>query len=320
MKKKIKHKIGIGTAAIGRPQYINIRQETAAEFSLKVFRQKGIEILNAAYDQGIRYFDTAPGYGLAEQMLIDWAMDKENANIEIASKWGYSYVANFEPNATVHEVKEHSLEKLNEQWAISKTALPLLKIYQIHSATFETGVLENKAILGRLAELKDKHGLLMGITITGANQVEVLQKAMDIKVDGKELFNVFQGTYNIFDQSLVSVAPEVSKRNKRLVIKEALANGRVFPNTNYPLYVNAYQLLNKLAEKYGVGIDAIALRFCLDCIPIYKVLSGAANGQHLTDNLKTTDFELEEEDIEALRELAVNPEFYWNERKQLGWN
>jgi len=90
-------KIGLGTAAIGRPLYINIKKEvTEYDFSLEAFRQKGIAILEAAYNQGIRYFDTAPGYGMAEQMLIDWAMEKEDPSIEVATKWGYTYVANFD--------------------------------------------------------------------------------------------------------------------------------------------------------------------------------------------------------------------------------
>ncbi|MGK0363080.1 MAG: aryl-alcohol dehydrogenase-like predicted oxidoreductase [Saprospiraceae bacterium] len=314
-------KIGLGTAAIGRPLYINIKKETAVnDFSKEVFRQKGIDILETAYEQGIRYFDTAPGYGMAEQMLIDWVQEKEDTRIEIATKWGYTYVANFDGNATQHEVKEHSLAKLNEQWEKSKILLPSLTTYQIHSTTFETGVLENEAVLNRLAELRNKHGLRMGITTTGANQAEVLRKALDVKVNGEDLFNLFQVTYNIFDQSLASIATEISKQNKRLVIKEALANGRIFPNEKYSHYVTAYQQLKQLADKHNVGIDAIALRFCVDSIPIYKVLSGAANAQHLTDNIKVADFKLEEEDITALKALAINPTLYWNERKQLGWN
>lgn len=314
-------KIGLGTAAIGRPSYINIKKEAAThDFSLEAFKQKGIAILESAYQQGVRYFDTAPGYGMAEQMLMDWVMEKQDTSIEVATKWGYTYVANFDPNATQHEVKEHSLEKLNQQWSNSKSLLPLMTSYQVHSATLETGILDNESILNRLVELKNEHGLLIGITTTGSNQTEVLKKALDIEVNGKELFDLFQVTYNIFDQSLASVATEFSKRNKRLVIKEALANGRIFPNEKYQHYAGAYDQLNQLALKYNIGIDAIALRFCVDSIPIYRVLSGAANEQHLSDNLKVDDFKLENTDIEALRKLAINPIQYWNERKQLGWN
>ena len=107
--------IGFGTAAIGRPQYINIRHAKVEEFSLAAFKEKGFAMLDSAYENGILYFDTAPGYGMAEQLLIDWVKQKNDPTIEVATKWGYTYVANFDPAATTHEVKEHSLAKLNEQ-------------------------------------------------------------------------------------------------------------------------------------------------------------------------------------------------------------
>ena len=316
----IANKIGLGTAAIGRPKYINIRQEAAAPFELDRFRRQGIALLNAAYDQGILYFDTAPGYGLAEQLLLDWVHEKKDHSIELATKWGYSYVAAFNPDAIVHEHKEHSLSRLNDQWAQSQGLLPYLSTYQIHSATFESGVLRNRAVLHRLAELKAAHGLLMGITTTGVDQIEVLKGAMDIEMDQKQLFDVFQVTYNIFDQTLATVAGDLSGQGKRIVVKEAMANGRVFPNKRFPHYSTVYELLSHLAVKYGVGVDAVALRFCIDSIPAFRVLSGVAEERHLLDNLKANDFQLEEEDLSALRNLAIDPASYWNERKLLEWN
>jgi len=268
--------LGLGTAAIGRPQYINIRQEIPAEFSVEIFRKKGLAALEDAYRQGIRYFDTAPGYGMAEKLLMDWVAGKEDASIEIATKWGYTYVANFDPKAEVHEIKEHS-------------------------STFETGVLRNERILNRLAVLKEEYGLHMGLSTTGANQVEVLKEALDVEVEGVALFDAFQVTYNLFDQSLATMSKEFLKHNKRLIIKEALANGRVFPNKKYPHYASAYKTLQTLADKYSVGLDAIALRFCMDSIDVYKVLSGASNSVHLSDNLKVNQFELEESDIRKLK-------------------
>jgi aryl-alcohol dehydrogenase-like predicted oxidoreductase len=312
--------IGLGTAAIGRPLYINIRNESSTNnISLEEFRKKGIEVLDSAYAQGIRYFDTAPGYGMAEQMLIDWVQNKNDNTIEIATKWGYTYVANYDYNAEIHEIKEHSLSKLNEQWSTSKNLLPRLTTYQIHSATLETGVLNNSKVLNRLAQLKSEHGLRIGITTTGANQVEVLNKALTIEVDGTELFDLFQVTYNVFDQSLAQVADLIYSQGKRLVIKEALANGRVFPNEKYPHYEKVYKTLNLLASKYNVGVDAIALRFCFDSIPVYRVLSGATLDQHLTDNLKANNFKLLDEELSMLTALAIRPDDYWNERNRLDW-
>ena len=153
-------------------------------------------------------------------------------------------------------------------------------------STFETGVLENEGILHRLASLKKEHGLLVGLTASGANQVEVIKRSLDVEVNRELLFDVFQVTYNIFDQSIATLSRQFESYGRRLVIKEAMANGRVFPNDKYPHYQNAYGLLLELAEKYKVGIDAIALRYCIESIPSYKVLSGAAIKEHLIDNLK----------------------------------
>jgi aryl-alcohol dehydrogenase-like predicted oxidoreductase len=51
--------LGLGTAAIGRPHYINIRSEKPEPFDYDRFFAKGLETLSKAYDLGIRYFDTA---------------------------------------------------------------------------------------------------------------------------------------------------------------------------------------------------------------------------------------------------------------------
>ena len=183
-------KLGLGTAALGRPQYINIRFQTGGKSNLETFKKNSFSVLETAYNKGVRYFDTAPGYGLAEALVLEWLQTKNDASIQIATKWGYTYTANFNENATVHEVKEHSLAKLNAQWNFSKQLLPYLKVYQIHSATIETGVLENSEVLERLASLKKEHNLKIGLTTTGTNQTEVIKKALNVKVNGTSLFEL----------------------------------------------------------------------------------------------------------------------------------
>ncbi|MCL7762473.1 aldo/keto reductase [Polaribacter sp. Z014] len=313
-------KLGLGTAALGRPQYINVRTESCDNSNLAEFRKHSFSVLEEAYNLGIRYFDTAPGYGLAEELLLEWVQTKNDNTIEIATKWGYTYTANFDVNATVHEVKEHSLSKLNEQWDFSKQLLPYLKVYQIHSATLETGVLENKEVLEYLAYLKKEFNLKIGLTTTGTNQVEVIKKALNVLVDGEQVFDVFQVTYNFLDQSLQKVIAELTRQNKSIVIKEALANGRVFKNESYPNYNKMYATLEGLAKKHQVGVDAISLKYCEQTIPESIVLSGASTTEQLKENLKLNYFTLSADEIEVLNTLKVDPESYWSERKQLTWN
>ena len=185
--------IGLGTAAIGRPLYINVKQDvTVASFSLPKFKKNGLQVLEDAYNNGVRYFDTSPGYGLAERLVVEWLESKKDPSIQVSTKWGYTYVANFDPKAKQHEVKEHSVDKLNMQWEYSKMLLPYLKVYQIHSATFESGVLDNLEVLKRLHDLKNENNITIGLTTTGNNQTEVLEKGLSIQVENEALFQSFQ--------------------------------------------------------------------------------------------------------------------------------
>ena len=312
--------IGLGTAAIGRPHYINLRQEAAPPFSLPKFRAHGLHVLEQAYQAGVRYFDTAPGYGIAEDLLIEWLGKHPDRSVEVATKWGYTYTANFQLDAEKHEDKEHSLAKLNEQWEQSQALLPHLTTYQIHSATFASGVLENDAVLDRLAELKAKYGLRMGLSTSGDQQLEVLKQSLEITRHGEDLFDVFQVTYNMLDQSLGEMIRELGQAGKRVVIKEALANGRLFTSPRYPHYAPMYGEMERLANKYQVGVDAIALRYCIDSVAPFMVLSGASQEQHLTDNLTANGFRFEVEELQTLGRFAVPREEYWAERKLLSWN
>lgn len=314
-------KIGLGTAAIGRPLYINVKQDTEDKpFSLPKFKEDGLQVLEDAYNNGIRFYDTSPGYGLAEQLLVDWLKTKNDPEIIVSTKWGYTYVADFDPNAKEHEVKEHSNEKLNEQWEFSKILLPHLNVYQIHSATLETGVLENEEVLKRLHEIKKAHNIIIGLTTTSDNQTEVLAKGLSIEVEGEKLFQSFQCTFNILDQSVFQCFDELHDISGPFIIKEALANGRLIPNNRNSKYTLLYDFLMELADKYKVGADAIAMSYCMDKFPKAKVLSGADNCIHLRANLRANQFSLTQDELEKLDSFGIAPAEYWQERKSLEWN
>ena len=183
-----------------------------------------------------------------------------------------------------------------------------------------TGVLKNQAVLAKLANLKKEHGIKIALTTTGVNQVEVLKKALDIQVNGNQLFDLFQVTYNFLEQSLQELAQELIQQKKTIVIKEALANGRVFKNKNYQQYHLLYKALATLSQKHQVGIDAISLRYCAQKIPESTILSGASNLIQLQENLKTHTFALSSEDLLLLDTFKISSQRYWSEREKLTWN
>ncbi|MDG1728992.1 MAG: aldo/keto reductase [Algibacter sp.] len=321
MKKKSKTKIGLGLAALGRPEYINIRTDNSIDKSEEAFKSNTFSVLDKAYKLGIRYFDTAPSYGKGEAFLKEWHDKNSHSDVVLGTKWGYTYVANWELGFEgKHEVKEHSLKKLLQQWQVSKYMLPKLKYYQVHSATFESGILENEAVLNQLQLIKKETGLHIGMTTSGANQKEVIEAALKVKVNNEPLFESFQVTYNIFEQSPFSILKDVLKQGKKVIIKEALANGRVFQNEKFQHYSEAYKILNQLSKKYEVGFDAIALRFVMDRLEPTYVLSGASNKRQLTQNLKALNFNFTIEELKLFETLKVVPEAYWKERSALSWN
>lgn len=317
----LKTKFGLGLAALGRPEYINIRTDSNIDKSRKAFKENAFVVLDEAYKQGIRYFDTAPSYGKGEAYLMEWQEANKHQDAILSTKWGYTYVANWELGFKgKHEIKAHTLGKLNAQWDVSKKMLPSLKYYQVHSATFESGILENTAVLEKLYHIKKETGLNIGITTSGVNQSDVIRKALEISLNNELLFDSFQVTYNVFEQSAFLVLTKVLQKGKKLIIKEALANGRIFKNEKFKCYTKAYQILENLANKYSVGADAIALRFVIDGLEPSYVLSGASNKAELTGNLKALNFNLTVAELELLKTLKTVPNAYWSERNKLNWN
>ena len=313
--------IGLGLATLGRPEYINIRDKNAIDKSKIAFKNNTFSVLNEAYKLGVRYFDTAPSYGKGEAFLREWDMETNHPDVVLGSKWGYTYVANWELGFSgQHEVKEHSLKKLLEQWQVSKKMLPKLKYYQVHSATFESGILENQDVLNQLFEIKKETGLQIGISTSSANQKEILEAALKISIKNKLLFDCFQVTYNVFEQSTFSVLQHLLQSGKSVIIKEALANGRVFQNENFQHYDESYKLLKQLSEKYKVNVDAVALRFIIDSLKPTFVLSGASTIKQLNQNLKANNFVLSDSEIENLQKTPISNEIYWKERSKLAWN
>ena len=314
-------RIGLGLAAIGRPEYINLRQEKDPNKSESSYRRRTLDLLDHAYASGIRDFDTAASYGKGEQFLQMWYDLHPYEDLILSSKWGYTYVANWEIGYSgSHEIKEHSLSKLKEQWTRAKKLLPGLKIYQIHSATFESGVLENFQVLNELHKIKEDSGIAIGLSASGEKQKELLEAAAEIQVGGAELFDSFQVTYNILETSAHDILKSLLDRGKTVIVKEALANGRVFRNDEFSHYEHVYDALDRLSARYGAGVDALALRFVMDQLQPTVVLSGASSIGQLNDNLKAANMRLDPNDLEELSLLNGDPARYWSERGRLPWN
>ena len=264
-------------------------------------------VLDAAYAGGVRYFDAARSYGKAEAFLATWLARRGlgRGDVTVGSKWGYTYTADWRVDAPVHEVKDLSVGTLRWQFAETHDLLDSnLCLYQIHSATLDSGVLDDLAVLEELARLRAS-GLSIGLTVTGPGQAETIERALE--VGG---FDAVQATWNLLERAAESALAAAHEAGLGVIVKEALANGRLTAR-------GAVRQLTEAAADAGTTPDALALAAVLAQPWADVVLSGAGTVEQLESNLTAAAVEPDMERLDAIRE---DPAAYWATRAALPWN
>jgi aryl-alcohol dehydrogenase-like predicted oxidoreductase len=267
-------------------------------------------VLDRAYAQGVRYFDAARSYGKAEAFLADWLRSRDLGppDVRVGSKWGYTYTAGWKVDAPVHEVKDLTVGSLRRQLAESLDLLgSKLGLYQIHSATLESGVLDDRAVLDDLARLR-AGGLSIGLSVTGPRQAETIARAL-----ATGAFDAVQATWNLLEPSAGNALATAHEAGLTVIVKEALANGRLTSR-------GAVRTLVDTARHAGCTPDALALAVALAQPWVDIVLSGAATVDELTSNLAARSLEPDPTWTDGLAGLAEDPVAYWATRAALPWN
>ncbi len=305
-------RVGLGLAALGRPGYINLGHgsDLAGRTDVASMERGAHAVLDAAYASGVRYFDAARSYGRAEAFLSDWLRLRglTSSDITVGSKWGYTYTADWRVDAPVHEVKELSLATLRRQLAESRELLkPHLRLYQIHSATIDSGVLDDRSVLDELARVR-AGGMSVGLSVTGPGQARTIERALE--VGG---FDTVQATWNLLEPSAGPALATAHAAGLGVIVKEALANGRLTTRGRIPE-------LTEVARQARCTPDAMALGAVLAQPWVDVVLSGASTVAELSSNLTASATQLQPtllERLDAIREDSVT---YWEKRAGLPWN
>jgi aryl-alcohol dehydrogenase-like predicted oxidoreductase len=302
-------RIGLGLAAVGRPGYLNLghASDIGSDRSVEGLRQRTWALLDAAYAGGVRYLDAARSYGRAEEFLGGWLRDRDPGDVVVGSKWGYVYTAGWQVDADPPEVKHHDLDTFRRQLAETREHLgDRLALYQIHSATPDSGVLENDAVLGALAHLRTE-GVAIGLTTSGTSQAATLDRALDL-----DLFDAAQVTWNLHERAAGERLARARAAGLGIVVKEALANGRLGPRGAEPV-------LARVAQRLGAPPDAVALAAVLAQPWAGVALSGAATEKALRSNLLAASLMLDDDALAELDALEEDSEAYWAARGAMAW-
>jgi aryl-alcohol dehydrogenase-like predicted oxidoreductase len=302
--------IGLGLAALGRPAYINLgHAEDVADSSVERMERTAHAVLDAAYEGGVRWFDAARSYGRAEAFLASWLARRElqAGEVTVSSKWGYRYTAGWRVDVAEHEVKDLSVEHLRTQWRETHELLgDHVALYQIHSATLDSGVLDDPALRHELDALRAS-GVRVGLTVTGAEQAATIDRAL--ATGG---FDAVQATWNLHERAAETSLARAHEAGLRVLVKEALANGRLTAR-------GGDETLAASARERGATEDAVALAAALARPWADVVLSGAATVAQLESNLSALDLAWDDELEQRLAGLVEEPAAYWAVRADLPW-
>jgi D-threo-aldose 1-dehydrogenase len=306
--------LGFGAASIGN-LYRAVSDEAA------------FEALNAAWDAGIRYFDTAPHYGLglSERRLGAFLREKPRDEYVLSTKVGRLLVPNpdyhgghdiaggfdvpdelirrFDPSADgVRQSLEDSLERMGLD------RIDVLYLHDPDDYDLDRGLREG---LPALAGLRDE-GLVAEIGV-GVNDAAVAARAVR---EGDLDLVMIAGRYTLLEQpALEELFPACAERGVRVVDAAVFNSGLLATSDpgadahyNYgavPSETLAHaRRLAQCCREFGVELPAAALQYPLRHPLVATVVVGTSRPEAVHEN--------------ARRMAAAIPDELWTELEAQG--
>ncbi|APA68626.1 aldo/keto reductase [Janthinobacterium sp. 1_2014MBL_MicDiv] len=304
----IKHlltgKLGFGTAPLGN-MFRNIPEAEA------------LATVDAAWDSGIRYFDTAPFYGagLAELRLgaalkqrrrDDYVLStkvgrlildelEDPAARELGEKGGLfefgrknKIVDDYSADATLRSI-EDSLKRLDTD------RLDIVWVHDIAQdfhgdnwlAQFEIARTGAFRALTRLRE----EGVIKAWGV-GVNKVEPLELTLGLAEAQPDAF-LLAGRYTLLDheRALQRLMPAAAAQNVDIVAGGPYSSGILAGGAHFeyqkasPAIIAKVERIKAIAARHGVSVKAAALQFSLANPAVAAVIPGASRPERLAEDL-----------------------------------
>lgn len=313
-------KLGFGTAPLGN-MFRNIPDEEA--FATVV----------AAWENGIRYFDTAPlyGAGLAEIRLGEVLSRYNRDDYVLSTKVGRLILDELEvsardlgekggvfefgrKNKLVNDYSADATLRSIEQ-SLNRLKTDRLDIVYVHDiaqdfygddwiAQFE---IARTGAFRVLSQLRDE-GVIKSWGL-GVNKVEPIEIALELG-EYKPDVSLLAGRYTLLDhdRALQRLMPEATKQNVDIIVGGPYSSGILAGGTHFeyqkasPEIISKVEKIKGIANRHGISVKAAALQFSLANPAVATVIPGASKPERIT------------EDQAALNEVI--PAAFWHEMRE----
>jgi D-threo-aldose 1-dehydrogenase len=286
--------LGFGAAPLGN-LFARVNEEAAEE------------TLNAAWEAGMRYFDTAPfyGMGLSEQRLGRALAHRARDEFVVSTKVGRLLI----PDASVPEVQHGYVGALpfrvefdysaqgvlrSIEESLKRLSLDRIDIVYIHDVA-EDAHREDwlrqyriavEGAMRALSDLRDQR--VIGAWGLGVNRVEPCMMTLN---DADPDVFLIAGRYTLLDTSaLDALIPACDARGVQLVAGGPFNSGLLVGGTTFEYAQAPAEMLDKRrrllahCERFGVDLKAAALQFTHAPQAVACVIAGARNAGEIRQN------------------------------------
>lgn len=286
------------------------------------------EIIHAAIDMGVNFFDVAPvyGWGTSEEVLGNAL--KQNGSrhkVLIASKCGLVWE---KPQVTENNLSKQSMLKEIDA-TLKRLQTDYVDIYQLHWPDSATPLEETAEAL----EIMKKAGKIRYVGMSNYGQNEVEKMMQYISVDCQ------QGLYNMLERNAASyhnipldyrtekeVFPNVKKYGQAFLPYSPLMQGLLagkfaddfsvsekdvrisnpkLTGKDFPVYQKGAAKLRAFGEEIGHPINEVVLNWMRQKEEITSVINGVSNVQQLESNLHCITWELTQDEIDSINNILA---------------
>ena len=259
--------------------------------------------------RGCAHIDAARSYGRAEEFLSSWLRTRsiEPGALTVSSKWGYTYTADWRIDADPPEVKELTAETLRRQLKETRNCSDRTSRSTRFIRRRSPAVCWTTRLCSRSSPNSAAPASPIGASVSGTEQSATITRLVELGC-----FDVVQATWNLLERSAGDALRSAHDAGMGVIVKEALANGRLTARGGIAPLAHA-------AARLATSEDAVAIAGVLARPWADTVLSGASTVDQLQSNLQAREVVWDDQLEAELASLAMPTSEYWDARSELPW-